>query len=81
MTSSGAEGRSEKVDQFARWCETSSELRETGSQVWPDSVWDSTDPLQSLVVQKDNPTRVFLLSPAITTQTDVGVREGPLGQV
>jgi serine/threonine-protein kinase len=79
MTSDGAEGRGEKVDQFSRWCESQSELRETGSQVWPDSVWDSADPLQALFAQRDNPTRVFLLAPAITAQTDVGARQGPFG--
>ncbi|MGO9919282.1 MAG: protein kinase domain-containing protein [Isosphaeraceae bacterium] len=79
LTSPGAEGRTEKIDQFARWCETANELRETGSQVWPDSVWESPDPLQSLLVQRDNPTRVFLLAPTITAQTDVGARLGPFG--
>ena len=79
LTSSSGEGRGEKVDQFSRWCETPSELRETGSQVWPDSVWDSADPLQSLFVQRDNPTRVFLLAAAITAQSDVGARQGPFG--
>ncbi len=79
MTSPGAEGRSEKIDVFSRWCETANELRETGSEVWPESVWESPDPLQALLVQRDNPTRVFLLSSTITAQTDVGARQGPFG--
>jgi serine/threonine-protein kinase len=79
LTSTGADGRSEKIDQFSRWCETVNELRETGSQVWPDSVWESSDPIQSLLVQRDNPTRVFLLASAIAAQTDVGARQGPFG--
>jgi len=79
LTSTTAEARTETIDQFSRWCQAANELREAGSQVWPDSVWESPDPLQSLLVQRDNPTRVFLLAPAITAQSDVGARQGPFG--
>jgi serine/threonine-protein kinase len=79
LTTSGADERSEKIDQFSRWSETANEVRETGSQVRPGSVWEATDPLQALLVQRDNPTRVFLLAPAITARTDVGARQGPFG--
>jgi serine/threonine protein kinase len=79
LTGSSSSDRGEKIDQFSRWCATTSELRETGSQLWPDSVWESADPLQALFVERDNPTRVFLLAEAITARSDVGARQGPFG--
>jgi len=79
LASAAADGHTEKIDQFSRWRDTVNELRETGSEVSNGSVWESPDPLQALLVQRDNPTRVFLLAPAITAQSDVGARQGPFG--
>ena len=45
------------------------------------SVWDAADPGQALLAETDNPTRVFLLSSAITSRSDIGARQGPFGSV
>jgi serine/threonine-protein kinase len=75
------DGRQEPIVDFARWKETPDELRETGTVVSTAPVWDAADPAQALVAESENPTRVFLLSSAIGSRSDVGARQGPFGSV
>jgi serine/threonine-protein kinase len=78
---SSGDPRQEPVTEFPRWRETASELRETGTTVSTTPVWAAADPSQALATEKDNPTRVFLLSPRIAAKMDTGARQGPFGAV
>ena len=73
--------RQEQVTDYARWRETPTELRESGSTVSTTSVWAAADPSQALTIEKDNPTRVFLLSPSLAAKMDTGARRGPFGSI
>ena len=78
---SGRDDRLEPITDFARWSESATELREAGSIVKAPSVWDVDEPAQALLAETDNPTRVFLLSSAITSRSDIGAQKGPFGSV
>jgi serine/threonine-protein kinase len=71
--------RQESISDFARWSETPTELRETGTALTANSVWETTDPGQALLAEADNPTGVFLMSAASTSRSDLGARQGPFG--
>ena len=73
--------RQEQVTDYSRWRETASEVRESGTTVATTPVWAATDPSQELTIEKENPTRVFLLSPSAAAQTEIGARRGPFGSV
>ncbi len=78
---SGGDDRQEPILDFARWSESPTELRETGTLVRASAVWDATDPGHALGAEADNPTRVFLLNPAIASRSDIGARQGPFGSI
>jgi eukaryotic-like serine/threonine-protein kinase len=78
---SSRDQRQEQVTEYPRWKETSSEVRETGTTVSTTPVWAAADPSQALTIEKDNPTRVFLLSPRFAARMDTGARQGPFGAV
>ena len=73
--------RQESINDFARWSETPTELRETGTTLTANPVWETNDPGQALLAETDNPTRVFLMSAASTSRSDLGARQGPFGSV
>ena len=73
--------RQEPIVEFARWTETPTERRESGSKMDVTSVWDSADPSLALATETDNPTRVFLVNPSIAAGTDAGARQGPFGSI
>ena len=81
LAHTGRDDHLEPITDFARWSETPTELRETGTLVKPAPVWDAVDPAQALLAETDNPTRVFLLSSTITSRSDIGARQGPFGSV
>jgi eukaryotic-like serine/threonine-protein kinase len=78
---SSRDQRQEQVAEYARWRETPTELRETGTTVSTNPVWAAADPSQALTIEKDNPTRVFLLNPSVAAKMDTGARQGPFGAV
>jgi serine/threonine-protein kinase len=78
---SGKDDRQEPTVDFAQWRETPTELREAGSNVRPPSVWETAEPGAAVLTEAENPTRVFLLSPAIASLSDVGARRGPFGSI
>ena len=73
--------RQESILDFAHWSETPTEVRESGTTLTANAVWETTDPVQALVAGTDNPTRLFLMSAASTSRTDLGARQGPFGSV
>jgi eukaryotic-like serine/threonine-protein kinase len=81
LAHAGQDDRVEQITDFARWGETPTELRETGTLVKQPPVWDAADPAQALLAETDNPTRVFLLSSTITSRSDIGASKGPFGSV
>jgi serine/threonine protein kinase len=78
---STGDDRQESIDDFAHWSETPTELRETGTALTSNPVWETPDPGQALLAQTDNPSRVFLMSAASTSRSDLGARQGPFGSV
>ena len=81
LAHAGRDDRVEPITDFARWSDTPTELRETGTVVQTSSVWDTAEPAQALLAETDNPTRVFLLSSAVTSRSDIGAQKGPFGSV
>jgi serine/threonine-protein kinase len=79
LTLPGRDERVETIRDFSLWRESANELRETGTRTLGTSVWESADPSSALAREKDNPTRAFLLSPAIAADAEVGARQGPFG--
>jgi serine/threonine-protein kinase len=69
------------IAEFSAWERGSADLRELGSDVSRGRVWDAANPVELLVQERDNPTRVFLLGPQIAGASDVGARKGPFGSV
>jgi serine/threonine-protein kinase len=79
MALSTPNDRQEPIVDFPRWVESATELRETDTTVATAPVWDAADPSQALQSEIDNPTRVFMLSPKMAADFDVGARKGPFG--
>ncbi len=72
----------EPITEFARWRETPTELRETGTTVATALGLGRGRPARRhWRPRRDNPTRVFLLSASVAANGDVGARQGPFGSV
>jgi serine/threonine-protein kinase len=71
----------DKIADFAAWSEGGGELRETGTIVVNDPVWEAVEPGRLLASEKDNPTREFLLNAEVASRTKSGARHGPFGAV
>jgi serine/threonine-protein kinase len=69
----------ERVDEFSRWKETPSEVREVDTIVASAPVWKSPQPLRDLVIEQGDPTQAFLLDPAFLQSSFFGARQGPYG--
>ena len=67
------------IRDFAVW--TDDDLREVGSTLSQELVWDDPDPLKSLAKGSKNPTRAFQLASRHPGNADVGVRQGPFGSL
>jgi serine/threonine-protein kinase len=69
----------ERIVDFAHWKDASSEIREVDSVLAATSVWNSPQPLQDLVIERDNPTQAFQLSDTYSQSMICGARQGPYG--
>jgi hypothetical protein len=69
----------ETIDDFARWKDTPGEVREVDTVLASTPVWKSTQPLQDLVIEQDNPTQAFQLATAYLQSSVFGARQGPYG--
>ncbi len=78
---SGPDQQRSAVADFASWEQSGSEPREIGSLTSAASVWEAADPLQALSQERENPTRVFLLSPRLRLASDPGAHKGPFGSI
>jgi serine/threonine protein kinase len=76
---SGPDQQRSPITDFASWEQRGSEPREVGSLTSTTSVWDAADPLLALSQERENPTRVFLLSPRLRSASDLGAQKGPFG--
>ncbi|HZW33842.1 MAG TPA: protein kinase, partial [Isosphaeraceae bacterium] len=79
LASAGKDGPAATIGDFASWADTT-ELRESGSRVVEGPVWEAAEPLQALRLERENPTRVFLLSPSLAA-AQRGARHGPFGSI
>jgi serine/threonine-protein kinase len=68
----------EAIDDFDHWKSGSPEIREVDSVLESTSVWNSPQPLQELVIERDNPTLAFQLAQKYS-QMICGARQGPYG--
>jgi eukaryotic-like serine/threonine-protein kinase len=75
----GKEQSRSPIANFATWEQGATEPREVGSRLSVSSVWDASEPLKSLALERENPTRAFLLNPRLAADSDVGARQGPFG--
>jgi serine/threonine-protein kinase len=69
----------EAIEDFGRWRESASEVREVDTIVESASVWKSPQPLRDLVIEQGDPTQAFLVAPAYLRSTFFGARQGPYG--
>jgi eukaryotic-like serine/threonine-protein kinase len=69
------------ITEFARWMETPTDRRESGSRIVATSIWEAADPSQALATEIDNPSRVFLVNKAVVQGSDAGARHGPFGSI
>ncbi|MEA2631619.1 MAG: eukaryotic-like serine/threonine-protein kinase, partial [Chloroflexota bacterium] len=78
---SGTRPGREVVRDFARWAETASLIRETGSTSTQERIWSEAEPEQTLAQEGPNPARAFRLAAIQADAADVGARprQGPLG--
>ncbi len=67
----------ETIDDFGRWKDTPSEIREVDTVLATNSVWKSPQPLQDLLIEQDNPTQPFQLATAFLKSSFFGARQGP----
>ena len=67
----------ETIDDFGRWKDTPSEIREVDTVLATNSVWKSPQPLQDLLIEQDNPTQPFQLATALLKSSFFGARQGP----
>ncbi len=67
----------ETIDDFARWKETSSEVREVDTVPAVTSVWKSAQPLQELIIEQETPTQAFQLAAQFLKMSSFGARQGP----
>ncbi len=67
----------EAINDFKRWEETASEVREDRSIATTKSVWNSPAPLQELQPDQPNPTLAFKLATEFLKKSTVGARHGP----
>ncbi len=65
------------IDDFGRWKDTPSEVREVDTVQATKTVWQSPQPLQDLIIQQDNPTQAFQLATAFLKSSLFGARQGP----
>jgi len=71
---------SQIIDDFDRWKETATEVRELDWTLSPTPVWRSTQARQDLIIEQDNPTQAFQLAPGFLKSSIVGARRGPYGE-
>jgi serine/threonine-protein kinase len=70
----------QEIDGFAVWQDAAIDVREKGSRDVASSVWDTATPLQKLVIDQEDPTRAFELSPEYRSgPTFYGAHQGPHG--
>ncbi len=74
-----AEG-AEAIDDFGRWKDTPTEVREVDSILASTSVWRSAQPLQELLIEQENPTQAFHLAASYLRSSTFGARVGPFGE-
>jgi len=67
----------ETIDDFGRWKDTPSEVREVDTVPATKSVWKSPQPLRDLLIEQDNPTQPFQLATAFLKSSFFGARQGP----
>ncbi len=67
----------EPIDDFGRWKDAPSEVREVDTVLASNSVWKSPQPLQDLLIEQDNPTQPFQLATAFLKSSIFGARQGP----
>ena len=67
----------ETIDDFGRWKDTPSEVREVDSVLAGNSVWKSPQPQQDLLIEQDNPTQHFQLATSFLKAATFGARQGP----
>ena len=67
----------ETIDDFGRWKDTPSEVREVDTVLATKSVWKSPQPLRDLLIEQDNPTQAFQLATAFLKSSLFGARQGP----
>jgi serine/threonine-protein kinase len=79
LQSTGASSGFPPVREFGRWSETPTEVRETGTNVAHNRIWEEVDPMQALAQEGLNPTRAFRLTATSPGAADLGVRQGPFG--
>ena len=74
---SGPDPQRSPIADFAKWEQSGSEPREVGSLTSAVSVWEAADPLKALSQERENPTRVFLLSSRFRSASELGAQKGP----
>src|SRR5271165_2295835 len=67
----------ETIDDFGRWKDTPSEVREVDTIPVTTAVWTSPQPLQDLLIEQDNPTQPFQLAATFLKLSPFGARQGP----
>ena len=81
QTFPGRSERQEPIVEFAKWIETPTDRRESGSRMVASSIWEAADPSQALATESDNPSRVFLVNRVVVPESGVGARQGPFGSI
>jgi eukaryotic-like serine/threonine-protein kinase len=69
----------ESIRDALHWSEANDEVRETGTVIANQPVWDEIDPSKVLAQESRNPTRAFRLAATHEGAADVGARQGPFG--
>jgi serine/threonine-protein kinase len=68
------------INDFNRWKETATEVRELDWALASTPVWRSTQARRDLIIEQDNPTQAFQLASAFLQSSVVGARRGPYGE-
>ncbi|MBV8486973.1 MAG: hypothetical protein JO161_01720, partial [Planctomycetaceae bacterium] len=71
---------SQIIDDFNRWKETATEVRELDWALATAPVWRSTQARRDLIIEQDNPTQAFQLASGFLKSSIVGARRGPYGE-